>query len=109
MSSSCVWVSEARHPTGGTLETMGQSSRRPHRCPSRQLGTTGDRNIVSWSHESGFQLQHSDGRSEFAVNTRDPPWLVSKVQGAAAGVMDFLGTLWVSQHQWSITEVLQPP
>lgn len=57
---------------------------------------------MSWSDESGSQLQHSDGRSEFAVNTRDPLWLVSKVQGAAGGVMDFLGTLWVSQHQLSI-------
>lgn len=30
---------------------------------------------MSWSDESGFQLQHSE-----VVNSRDPPWPVSKVQ-----------------------------
>ncbi len=67
----------SEHTTHRTLKQMGSSSRRPHRVPllseknrtrrirftqNHQNWTIEDWKNVSWSDESRFLLQHSDGR-----------------------------------------------
>ncbi|MDF4419820.1 hypothetical protein P3392_23745 [Vibrio parahaemolyticus] len=89
--------------TRPTLKQMGYSSRRPHQVPllsannrklrlqftqAHQSWTIEDWKNIAWSDESGFLLQHSDGRVRIWCEqheSMDPSCLVSTVQAAAGG------------------------
>ncbi len=104
----------SEHTTRRTLKQMSYSSRRPHRVPllsaknrkrrqqftqAHQNWTIEDWKNIAWSDESGFLLQHSDGRVRIwrkEHESMDPSCLVSTVQ-TRGGVMVlgyFLATLW---------------
>ncbi len=94
----------SEHTTRRTLKQMDSSSRRPHRVlllssknrkrriqftQAHQNWAIEDCKNVSWSDESQFLLQHSDGRVRIRCKehkSMDPSCLVSTVQ-AGGGVM----------------------
>ncbi len=110
---------------------MGYSSRKPHRVPllsaknrkrrlqfeqAHQNCTIEDWKNVTWSDESRFLLQHSDGRVRIWLKEyegMDPSYLVSKVQAAGGGVMVWgifswhtLGPLVPIEHRLNATAYL---
>ncbi len=117
--------------TRRTLKQMGYSSRKPHRVPllsaknrkrrlqfgqAHQNCTIEDWKNVTWSDESRFLLQHSDGRVRIWLKEyegMDPSYLVSKVQAAGGGVMVWgifswhtLGPLVPIEHRLNATAYL---
>ncbi len=110
---------------------MGYSSRRPHRVPllsdknrrrriqftqAHQNWTIEDWKNVAWSDESGFLLQHSDGRVRIwrkEHESMDPSCLISTDQAGGGGVMVWgifswhtLGPLVPIEHHLNATAYL---